>query len=133
MVTKALALTPRGLVPHDVLLLSNLSVQLKVEWLTRDIHPWDRNLPSGRRAELFRDQTLDDTAAAILRLFQILPDVEAIDIRVFEPHAPNRLIVAGTVVRQDAGAVRSLPSPGMRLKMMGVRYRTRDGHLDPLD
>jgi len=132
-VTKALALAPRGFVWRDVLHLSGLSARLQVEWRTRDIHPWDRDMPPGRRGELFRDQAVRDTEAAILRLFDLLPDIDAIDVRVLEPHAPNRLILAGTVVRADALAAQALSSPAMRLAMMGVRCRTTDGRLEPLD
>jgi hypothetical protein len=120
MVTRALALTPRGFVPDDVLILNELSARLRLEWRTRDLHPWDRDLPESRRAERFRDQTLSDTDAAIERLFRILPEMDVIAIRVREPRAPNRLILAGTVTREDLVATRALSSPGMRLKMMGV-------------
>ena len=133
MVTKALAVGSRGFIANDVLLLSKLSTQVQVEWRTRDVHPWDRNVPPDQRAELFREQTLHDTDAAILRFFQLLPDLDAIEIRVLEPHAPNRLILAGAVARRDAMATRSLSSPGMRLKTMGIRFRTNGGHLEPLD
>jgi hypothetical protein len=120
-------------IPRDVLCLSKLSAQLRVEWRTRDVHPWDRALPPERRATLFREQTLQDTDAAILRVFALLPDVDAIEVRVLEPHAPNRLILAGTVIREDVLAASALSSPGMRLRMMGVRCRMRDGHLEPLE
>jgi len=133
IVTRALALTPRGFIRHDVPRLNKLSAQLRVEWLTRDIHPWDRVLPLRRRAELFRDQASRDTDAAISRLFQILPDLDAIEIRVLEPHSPNRLVFAGTVVREDVLAARPVASPGMRLKLMGIRSHTTDGHLEPPD
>jgi len=133
IVTRALALTPRGFIRHDVPRLNKLYAQLRVEWLTRDIHPWDRVLPLRRRAELFRDQASRDTDAAISRLFQILPDLDAIEIRVLEPHSPNRLVFAGTVVREDVLAARSVASPGMRLKLMGIRSHTTDGHLEPPD
>jgi len=133
MVTKALAVGSRGFIANDVLLLSKLSTQVQVEWRTRDVHPWDRNVPPDQRADLFREQTLHDTDAAILRFFQLLPDLDAIEIRVLEPHAPNRLILAGAVARRDAMATRSLSSPGMRLKTMGIKFRTNGGHLEPLD
>jgi hypothetical protein len=79
------------------------------------------------------EQASRDTDAAISRLFQILPDLDAIEIRVLEPHSPNRLVFAGTVVREDVLAARSVASPGMRLKLMGIRSHTTDGHLEPPD
>ncbi len=130
---KALALAPRGFVFRDVLHLNRLSARVRVEWRTRDVHPWDQNVPPGRRSELFRDQAMRDTDAAILRLFDVLPDIDAIDVRVLEPHPPNRLILAGTVAREDAVAAQALASPRMRLAMMGVRCRTNDGRLEPLE
>ncbi len=133
MVTKALALPPRGLIPRDVLLLSELSGQLQVEWRARDIHPCDRNLPADGRAESFREQALHDTDAAIVRLLHMLPEIDVIEVRVLAPDAPNRLILAGTVGRQEALAARSLSSPGMRLKMMGIRYHMNHGRAEPLD
>jgi hypothetical protein len=120
VVRKALALTPRGFVPHDVLVLGQLSARLRVEWRARDLHPWDRDLPVERRAMVLREQALRDTDAAILRLFQLLPEMDAIDIRVLEPREPHRLLLAGTVTRADVLATRSIVSPGMRLRMMGV-------------
>jgi len=129
-VRKALALTPRAFVRHDLLVVCAFSAQIRVEWRSRDIHPWDADLPADRRAALFREQALCDTDAAIVRLFQILPDLDTIEIRVLEPHA-DRLLLAGTVERQDVVAARSLSSPGMRLKVMGVRYHVRDGQLEP--
>jgi len=133
MVTGALALTPRGFVPRDVLVLGELSARLRLEWRTRDLHPWDRDLPAARRAERFRDQALTDTDAAIERLFRILPEMDAIEIRVLEPRAPHGLIFAGTVAREDLLATRAISSPAMRLRMMGIRCQTKHGHLQPLD
>ena len=94
---------------------------------------WDESLPADRRSELFRDQAFRDTDAAIVRLFQILPDLDTIEVRVLEPRPPNRTILAGTVARRDADAARPLASPGMRLRLMGVRCRLEGGRLAPLD
>jgi hypothetical protein len=131
VVMKALALTPRGLIPRDALMLTNLSGQLQVEWLTRDIPPLDRILPADRQAVLFCEQALNDTDAAVVRLFRMLPEINAIDLRVLAPHAPNRLLLAGTVGREDVVVTRSISAPGMRLKIMGVQYHVRDGQLEP--
>jgi hypothetical protein len=129
MVKKALSLPPRGFVPRDVLVLTNLAAQLQLEWETRDIHPWDRNLPEDWQAALFREQALHDTDAAVTRLFRVLPEIDVIDIRVLAPRAPNRLLLAGTVGRQDLVDARPLASPGMRLAVMGVRYYRTHGQL----
>jgi hypothetical protein len=124
---KVLALAPRGFVRDDVLHLSKLSARLRVEWRSRDVHPWARDLPSARRAELSRAQTLDDTDAAIVRFFQMLPEMDVIEVGVLEPHPPHRLLLSGTVLRAEAVATRSLSSPAMRLKMMGIRCHSDGG------
>ena len=118
---KALALRPRGFVPRDVLLLNSLSVRLTLEWRTRDIHPWDRHLSLDRRTELFREQVVNDTDAAIAGCFDLFPEVEEIEFRVVAPNAPDSVVLAGTVSRRDAVAVRTIASPRMRLELMGIR------------
>jgi hypothetical protein len=120
-ITRALALTPRGFVPRDVLALARLSARLQLEWRARDLHPWDRGLAPERRAQIFREQMLRDTDAAIRRCFRLLPEIDAIDVRVLGPHPPHGLLCAGTVLRRDAFEARSLSSPWMRLNAMGVR------------
>jgi len=131
-VTRALALTPRGFIPNDVLLLTGLSARVRVEWRRRGLHPWDGSQPPGRQCALLHEQTLRDTDEAILRLFEALPDMEAIEIRVLEPDAPDRLVLSGTVAREDAIAARSLLSVAMRLKMMGIRCHPDDARRPPV-
>src|SRR5438128_12659527 len=81
-VLQALAVLLRGGVAHDALQLSNFSARLHVEWTARNVHPWDRALPSELRAEKFVAQSLTDTTVAIDRLFRMLPEIEVIEIRV---------------------------------------------------
>jgi len=130
---KALALTPRGLFAHDRPLLKKVSGQLQVEWLARSVPPFERNPDEERQEQLFCEQTLDDTSAAIVRLFELLPEIERIEIRVVQPWSPDTLILSGIVHRQAALASRSVASPGARLQSMGVRYRVANGRLAPLD
>ena len=133
---KALALAPRGGVRHDVLVINQLSnnpvQQLRIEWCARDVHPWDQDLPPLDQAELFCQQALHDTEAAILRLFQMLPGIHQVDFRVLDPKASNRVILAGNVERDEIPAARRLQSIKMRLMMMGVRFLMAGGHLEPL-
>ncbi|HUD46702.1 MAG TPA: hypothetical protein VMR33_07720 [Candidatus Baltobacteraceae bacterium] len=133
---KALKLSPRGCVRNDVLVLSKLSKvsdqELQLEWLARDIHPWDRDLPAPDQAELFCQQALQDTESAILRLFRMLPDIAQINFRVLDPHASNRVILAGNVERGEISWACRLGSIKMRLLMMGVRFLMASGHLEPL-
>jgi hypothetical protein len=122
---QALALHLRSEVRNDGLTLKKLSTRLEIEWWARDIHPWDRNDPPERRAWLFFRQSLADTEAAITRLFQALPQIDAITLTVLERNSEG-VIMAGTVHRSTPEPHASL-SVGMRLWQRGITYRTVPG------
>lgn len=133
LVVKALKLKPRGGVANDVLVLNKVSGQLQLEWRARDVHPWDRDLPPGRQAELFLEQALQDTDAAILRLFQTLPEIGQIEIRVLDAHDSTKVILGGIVAREEALATDTSVSLRLRLRMLGVQYgRIVGDRLEPL-
>jgi len=118
----ALALHLRGEVRRDGLAVDTVSSHLTIRWRARDIHPWDRYLPAYEREVIFAEQALADTEAAVLRLFERLPEVDVIDLSVLAP-ASETLIAAGTVHRSDLCAPRPrLSSVGMRLRDVGIRY-----------
>jgi hypothetical protein len=72
---------------------------------------------------MFAEQALDDTEAAVFRLFERLPEVDVIELSVLGPRS-EILIAAGTVHRSDLDDARPyLLSVGMRLREVGVRYR----------
>jgi hypothetical protein len=120
-------------VPNDVLVLTNLSVPpFRIEWLARDLHPWDSDLSLEVRSELFHEQALRDTEAALRRLFSVLPDMEEIVFRALEPGAPSRVIAAGNVARGEFHAADSFPSLRMRLHMMGVQMAAVGEALAPV-
>ncbi len=129
LVARALALNPRGFVPDDVLPLRALSARLRMEWHSRDLHPWDRGLPAGTQRARLLDQTLRDTDEAVARVFVMLPEVEAIEVRVLEPAPAERLVLSGTVTREDALAAGARSSVRMRLQMMGIRCHADDARL----
>jgi len=129
-VRRALALQPRGFVARDILLVSHLAVRLHVEWLARDVHPWDRHLPQERRAELFAHQCLEDVDAAIRRLLGKLPEVDVLEIAVFDPNSRAK-IITGLIRRDDAVTPKRL-ALGMRLKAMGVAYRLSNLRFEPI-
>lgn len=133
LAAKALALTPRGAVAHDVLVLGKVSIQkLRFEWRARDVHPWDRDLSLQRQAERFCQQALEDTESALVRLFQTLPDADQIDFRVLGPSESNQVIAEGSVEREEFLAARNSPSIRMRMLMMGVRFTLPAGYLKPV-
>lgn len=132
IVKRALALRPRGTIPNDVLALNSLRLSghcLQLEWRARDIHPWDRDLPDSLQAELFSIQALQDTDAALIRLFQRLPEVEQIKFQVFKPKAVGRVILMGVVDCETALALDPPRSLRMRLNMLGVRYKMAEDQL----
>lgn len=119
-VDRALGLWPRGGCVEDRLILKRISTEVAVEWCARDVHPWDRDLAADRREELFLEQCRRDTLIAVRRLFAQLGEVDLIEIRVVEPHASAKTILAGTVARHDLSAVPRQRSPRMSLKLMGI-------------
>jgi hypothetical protein len=126
-IERALALHLRGEVRSDGLKLKTLSTRLEIEWMARDIHPWDRDDPPDRKAWLFFRQSLADTEAAITRLFQALPQIDVIALTVLE-HDSESVIMAGTVNRSAVQPDAEL-SVGMRLWQRGITYRTAPGSM----
>jgi hypothetical protein len=126
---KALELRPRGGESKDHLSLSNVSTRLEIEWHARDIHPWDGDLPPERKARLFAEESQTHTVVAIRRTFERFPEVDAIGIRVLEPHKPHAVLFTGTVSRDDLKQCSPSLSPAMTLKLLGIEYRIVDGHL----
>lgn len=121
-VERALGLHLRGEVRRDGLKLKKIQNRLEIEWQARDVHPWDRDLPPERRLPLFVDQLLADTEQAISRLFNALPAVDAIDLKVIPP-ASDIAIIEGTVSRATLNRNRNSLSVKMRLLELGVRCR----------
>jgi hypothetical protein len=121
-IKQALALHLRGEARRDGLTVDNVSSRLDIRWRARDIHPWDRDLARYEREVLFAEQALADTEAAVVRLFEGLPQIDVIDLSVVEP-ASEILIAAGTVHRSDLSTLRPrLLSVGMRLREVGITY-----------
>ena len=128
----ALALNLRGEVRNDGLTLAKAATSLEIEWYARDIHPWDRNrnLSAVEKEHLFLDQCLADTEAAILRLLQLLPQVDSLNVRVLEPTS-KATIIAGSIYRSTLETNDRL-SVGMRLRLSGVTFRLSGWQFEPL-
>jgi hypothetical protein len=130
---RALALHLRGEVRSDGLDPINLTTQLQIEWRARDIHPWDRGLLSpGQRTEAFLEQSLVDTEAAIYRLFEALPQVDAIAVRVLDRKSET-VIISGNVSRLAASARDENLSVGMQLLYLGLTYNPGGSPFEPLE
>ena len=81
-----------------------------------------RHLPSEKRLSLLIEQCLPDTEAAVSRLFEALPEVHILDLRVLAP-ASQSPIIEGTVYRSTLNPKRRLISVKMRLIELGLHYR----------
>jgi hypothetical protein len=110
-IQRALALHLRGEARRDGLKLKKLSNRLEIEW-------W-----------VVR-QSLADTEAAITRLFQNLPQVNAIALTVLD-HNSESVIMAGRVYRSEPEPGAEL-SVGMRLWKRGVKYHSDGWVFEPL-
>jgi hypothetical protein len=119
-IARALALHHRGEVRGDGLIPISIYTTVEIEWSARDIHPWDRALQGDERNLAFVAQTLSDTDAAISRLFEALPQMDALQLRVVGPHADN--IMCGTVYRPAVEEPSTWHSTGMKLKQLGVTF-----------
>ena len=128
----ALALQRRGEARPDGISSFSFAIGLTVNWRARDVHPWDLDMPEERKAPRLVDQTLRDTEAAIERIFAAFPEVNTLEVNVFEREpASEQVILAGVVVRSDLGRCSST-SIGMRLRMLGVNNRLAEQHFVPI-
>ena len=122
----------RGEARRDGLRLNKICNRLEIQWRARNLHAWDGDLPLERRAPLFVEQTLADTEAVIMRLFEALPQVDAIDLTVLEPESDHTMLV-GTVSRSVVTGHRRPLSVKMRLSELGVQFRLAGSHFEALD
>jgi hypothetical protein len=122
-VEQSLKLEQRGGVKGDGLSLADLQHRMEVRWHARKVHPWDRHLPSEERRARFIEQALTDTETAIARLFESVPEVDLIDMKVMEPETDS-ILLSGEVSRYDFEHVRPSPSVRMRLTEIGVSFES---------
>lgn len=129
-VLRALALHRRGEARPDGLELKAMSTTMRIEWFARDIHPWERGANPTRRDRLFAQQCLSDVDAAISRLFAEIPELDAVEVRVF--HRDSALpLMAGIVNKVDLMPDRHA-APGMKLKTLGITFKMTNWNLEPL-
>jgi len=132
-IERALALHLRGEGRRDGLNLTSLTTHLEIEWRARDIHPWDRGLLSpAQRSAAFVEQSLAHAEAAIYRLFEALPQVDAITLRVFD-RASENLIISGNVSRLAASVRDEELSIGMRLRYLGLTFHSAGSLFEALE
>lgn len=123
-VEQALALRERGAIRNDRLSLVSFKNILQVEWIARSLHPWDRDLPPGEAERKVVLQCIEDASAAIAHLFDLVPAVDAIEVRVLDSQS-RAPILAGRVERSDAESRVHL-SPLMRLSALGLKLITSE-------
>jgi hypothetical protein len=132
-IERALALHLRGEARQDGLSPASLTTHLEIEWRARDIHPWDRPLLSrSEKAAVFVSQSLADTEAAVHRLFEALPQVDVITLRVLDYTSEN-VIISGTVPRASISDRNEQLSIGMRLRYLGLTFHSAGSLFEPLE
>jgi hypothetical protein len=120
-IQRALALNQRGEARSDGLQMTSAKITLRIDWLAREIHPWDRDLPPEKAERLFSQQCLEDANAAITRLFAEIPVLDSIELRVRRDISRPPILV-GTVYR-DSLSTNYYASTGMRLRAIGLSFR----------
>ncbi|HEV7967027.1 MAG TPA: hypothetical protein VGP19_05625 [Candidatus Acidoferrales bacterium] len=132
MISRALSLRPRGAVGNDGLVVQELSARLRVQLLARPIHPWDRDRPANERGELFVQQCLEDVSTAIPKLFRSMPEIDELEVTVFDPRGKST-IIAGIVKKNDALNSDNCFSAGMKLRAMGLTYGRSNSGFERMD
>src|SRR5580692_7274121 len=132
-ITRALALQHRGEVRSDGLTPISVTTHLDIEWHARDIHPWDRErLSPAQRAEAFVQQSIADAESAICRLFEALPQVDVLTVKVLDRRSENA-IISGSVARSDFAVRDEQISIGMRLRYLGLVYHSSGLLFEPIE
>jgi hypothetical protein len=130
-VDRALALHQRGEARSDGLKLISGKTTLIVEWIAREIHPWDRDVSAEKAEQLFSEQCLNDTNAAIARLFKELPVLDTIELSVRRRVGQPPLLTG--VVHRSSLRESNHYSIGMRLRSLGVTFRMNNLCLETSD
>jgi hypothetical protein len=86
-------------------------------------------LRRARAERSFAGQCLDDTGAAIGRLFEAMLDLDILEIRVLR-EACGPPLLAGVVNRDQVRPVTN-PASGMKLKTLGIRFQIVNWQLEP--
>jgi hypothetical protein len=132
-IKRALALHLRGEVRRDGLTPISVRTHFNIEWHARDIHPWDRGLLSPeQRAIAFVQQSLNDTEVAICGLFEGLPQVDVVTVKVLD-RTEERVIISGSVSRLDFAARDEHLAIGMRLLYLGLSYHSSGLLFEPIE
>ena len=130
-IERALALHQRGEARSDGLQLTLAKTTLRIEWLARSVHPWDRDLPADIAERRFTQQCLDDTDAAISRLFAEIPVLDSIEVRV-RRHPSHPPLLSGTVQRECLQSS-DYSSIGMKLRTVGLSFRMSNLCLEEIE
>jgi hypothetical protein len=120
---RALTLEARGAVFKDQLKMQACATEVEIEWLARELHPWDRDVSAQRQAKMFVERAVMDTVAAIQQLFEQVPEIDRIQVRVRDPMPPHEALLAGTVSRVDLEDCQHHRSPIMKLKSLGLVFQ----------
>lgn len=101
--------------------------EVRCDWIARPADPWDADLRPeiGRRHASL--QAIRDAVDVRQLLFEILPDINRVHVRVYRESASRgrEVIISGQVHRNTPSfrTIRSLP---MRAKLLGFRFSLED-------
>jgi hypothetical protein len=100
------------------------------DWLARPADEWDAYIPSHASARNFTVQALEDAIKVRAMLFNVLDDVQTIELQAFRtlPNHCRELILAGTAFRDDKLPARDI-SLTMQAKLLGFHFTVADGSL----
>jgi len=120
--------------PLQLLRLQLWRETAECDWMARSWDTWDGALPRGERDRRASFQALQDAIAIREMLFDVLPDVEAAELRCFRQSAcePPELIILGMMTR-EAVPMQKVTSPVMRAKLYGFRFFLDDGVLKRME
>jgi len=106
----------------------------KFDWIARPADVWAANLPGHIRDRDVSMQAVRDAVALREMFFATVSWIDTAEFKTYRQEArePPRLIISGTVTREDA-AVPRVTSPVMKAKLCGFHFQMDDGVLVPLD
>jgi hypothetical protein len=103
------------------------ATRLEIEWFARELHPWDRDLSPDQQAKMFVERAVVDTVAAIQQLFSDVPEIDGLNVRVWDRTPPGEPLLAGSISRVELEECPEHCSPLMKLKSLGLVFQSRMG------
>jgi len=109
--------------PLQLVRLLVLAEVVECDWLARPADPWDSDLNRNIQQRHISIQTLRDAIDVRALVFEIMPNVQTANFRVFRDASDNsrETIILGCAHRNDHSS-RDVHSLVMRAKVLGFRF-----------